>query len=252
MKAVPRRAALASLAGIAFASMSSRLAAADLEPISAKTLSGRTVSAFLAVPSKTPAPAIMLIHGAHGLTGYYKSTAIEFAKEGFVALAIDLYDGQLDASRDVYFLMATANENPQRTAETITTWIDWLKHDQRTNSAIALVGYSFGAEWALRISLSVPVEATVIYVGLILPTVEELARLRGPTLGLFADWGNDPPLASVDILERRMKQAGKSFEVHTYAAGHGFGNREFADYNKPAAEAAWAATLKFLRANLKS
>jgi dienelactone hydrolase len=49
-----------------------------------------------------------------------------------------------------------------------------------------------------------------------------------------------------------MKEAGKSFEVHWYSVGHAFANPEFpGDYNKMAAEAAWASTIEFLLRNLR-
>ena len=47
-----------------------------------------------------------------------------------------------------------------------------------------------------------------------------------------------------------MKEAGKSFKIHWYAANHGFMNPEFADYNKEAADASWASTIEFLHRNL--
>jgi len=51
--------------------------------------------------------------------------------------------------------------------------------------------------------------------------------------------------------KQRMKEAGKSFEVHWYSVGHASANPEFSDYNKAAADAAWANTVEFLHRNLR-
>jgi carboxymethylenebutenolidase len=101
-------------------------------------------------------------------------------------------------------------------------------------------------------SASIKVDATVLYVGMAQLTVDELAHLDGPVLGHFSDRGDDPIPDNVRGLEERMKEAGKSFEVHWYSVGHAFANPEFpGDYNKMAAEAAWASTIEFLLRNLR-
>jgi dienelactone hydrolase len=53
---------------------------------------------------------------------------------------------------------------------------------------------------------------------------------------------------NVKGLEQRIKEVGKSFEVHWYSVGHAFANPE---YNKAAADAAWASTVEFLHRNLR-
>jgi carboxymethylenebutenolidase len=227
-----RRTALIGLAGLPFALFAGRSASgeAGLETVTTNAADGRQLTAFLAVPSKTPAPAVLMLHGFHGLSDWYKSTAIEFAKQGFVGLVFNYHAGI--------------------PSENIPAWAQWLKHDQRTNGKLAIVGYSSGAELALRSSVSIPVDATVLYVGMDELTVDELTHLKGPVLGQFSDRGVDPNPDNVKRLEGRMKEAGKSFEIHWYAANHGFMNPEFADYNKEAADASWASTIEFLHRNL--
>ena len=94
-----RRAVVTSIAGLPLAAILAdpRLAAmaADaLETVSADTPGGRTVSAALAVPAKIPAPAVLLVHEWWGLNDQIKTMAAEFAREGFLALAVDLYEGK--------------------------------------------------------------------------------------------------------------------------------------------------------------
>ena len=56
---------------------------------------GRKVSGSLALPAKAPAAAVLLIHEWWGLNDQIKSVAAEFARLGYVALALDMYAGKV-------------------------------------------------------------------------------------------------------------------------------------------------------------
>ena len=71
-----------------------RAAAAALEEVSLTTTGGRPVKAALALPAAQPAPSLMLIHEWWGLNDQIKAVAAECAKQGYAALAVDLYDGR--------------------------------------------------------------------------------------------------------------------------------------------------------------
>ncbi len=240
MITIPRRMLLAGLASVALATVpkSGRRALADtaLEDVSVKTPSGRTVSAVLAVPATVPAPSVLLIHGSGGLSDLYKSWAMEFAKEGFVGLAVDLYGGQ--------------PRTDDAMGETLVAWIEWLKGDGRTNGKVGIVGWSFGAKWALKASLAAPVEATVMYVSVTWPR-DELTRLKGPVLGHFGERDPSTSKSLVEMFEARMKEAGKSAEVHWYAGDHYFPFPPLPSYDKKLADTAWTRTVDFFRANLR-
>lgn len=173
MTKIPRRMVLTGLATAPFVAKLTGLnrpasAQTGLEIVSVKTPSGRSVSGVVAVPLTDPAPAVLLIHGISGLTDWVKVFTDQFARDGFLALAVDLFDGRTakdDAARAV--LRNETNSNPAKAAETIAAWIEWLKADRRTNGKVGVVGWSFGARWALEASINTPVEATVVYVGLV-------------------------------------------------------------------------------------
>ena len=55
-----------------------------------------TVSGFLAVPEKPGRyPALVVIHEWWGLTDWVKEQTTKLAQQGYVALAVDLYRGQV-------------------------------------------------------------------------------------------------------------------------------------------------------------
>ena len=142
-----------------------RAAAAEgLETVSVTTADGRTEKAALAVPAKTPAPAVLLIHQWWGLNDQIKAMAAEFAKEGFLALGVDLYEGKVasDAAAAQSYMQAL---EPNKATQTLVAWINWLKQDKRSTGKIATVGWCFGGGWSLNASIAAPVDATVIYYG---------------------------------------------------------------------------------------
>jgi carboxymethylenebutenolidase len=72
-----------------------RAAAAGLETVSITTEGGRTVNAALAVPHHAPAPTVLVDHEWWGLNPQIKSVAAELAREGYTALAVDLYGSRV-------------------------------------------------------------------------------------------------------------------------------------------------------------
>ena len=96
---ITRRSILKGLTGVPLATvladpLIARAIAAGLEVVTT-VAGGKTVAAALALPAKVPAPTVMLIHEWWGLNDQIKSVAAELAKKGYMALAIDLYDGKV-------------------------------------------------------------------------------------------------------------------------------------------------------------
>jgi len=254
MTVVPRRSVLTGLAGLPLAAVLAdpRLAAAaaaSLEPVSLTTPSGRTVNAALGVPAAMPAPTVILIHEWWGLNDQIKAVAAEMANQGYLALAVDLYDGKTATDPGTaQSLMQGIDANAS--TETLVTWGDWLKQEPRSTGKLGTVGWCFGGAWSLNASIATPVDGTVIYYGRVERSVEDLAKLKGPVLGHFAEldqWINHDMVGG---FEKNMAAAGKSLEVHWYNADHAFANPTGDNYRKPEAELAWSRTLDFLKAHL--
>ncbi len=242
-------AAAAPLSAILADARLARAAAAGLEPVSHTTASGRTVAGVLAVPAPAKAPAVLLIHEWWGLNDQIKAMAAELAKEGFLALACDLYDGKATADPDEANRLVKAIDAAQAT-ETLASWIDWLAAQPRATGKTASLGWCFGGGWSLRAALARPLAATVIYYGRVDVPAGQLARLHGPVLGHFAtrdQWINKP---MVDSFTDAMRAAGKPLTVYWYDADHAFANPSGGRYDEEDAKLAWGRTLSFLRDNL--
>jgi len=225
--------------------------AATLETVQLTTPGGQRVSAALALPAQRPAPAVMLIHEWWGLNDQIKTMAAELAKEGYVALAIDLYDGKVatdPADARSYMSQVT----PQGGIDTVTAWGDWLKRHDAGSGKLGTIGWCFGGGWSLNASLAQPVDATVIYYGRLEQDAGKLAALKGPVLGHYATkdkWINQ---AMVDGFDAAMRQAGRANTSHWYEADHAFANPTSSRYDAADAKLAWRRTLDFFDENLKA
>lgn len=229
--------------------MLSRAMAAAHDAVSITTSDGRTVNATLAVPSTVPAPAMILIHEWWGLNAQIKAIAGEFAKQGYVAIAVDLYDGEV-ATDPTNARRLMGGVDPEQATATLGGWIDWALSQKFVNGRIGTVGWCFGGGWSLNASIARPVDATIVYYGNVARKAPDLGKLKGPVLGHYAEsdqWINH---AMVDGFEAEMKQAGKPFTSHWYDAHHGFANPTTARYDKEDAALSWSRTLEFLKANL--
>ena len=227
-----------------------RAAAEALEAVSLTTPGGRTVIAALAIPMRTPAPAVLLVHEWWGLNDQIKTVAAEFANQGYTALAVDLYDGKVATTRDsarAYMQQVDA----AAATETLAAWIDWLKGHPAVTGKIGTVGWCFGGGWSLNASLARKVDATVVYYGRVTKTAAELAALDGPVLGHFATLDKFINRTMVGGFEKAMDAAGKTYESHWYEADHAFANPTGARYDADDAALAWKRTLAFFAAHLR-
>lgn len=239
------------LAAILADPMLASAAAADTETVSIQTPSGHTISGALAIPATLPAPCMLLIHEWWGLNDHIRAMSAEFARDGYIALSCDLYNGKVAEAGDrdmAQSLMKSVDGN--QATETVTAWVEWLRRHDNGTGKLGTVGWCFGGGWSLNASLSSPVDATVVYYGRVSKTAEELSSLNGPVLGQFANndkWINQK---MVSDFESAMDSAGKTYTNHWYDADHAFANPTSGRYDQEDAALAWQRTREFLSKHL--
>ena len=252
-----RRRFLAGLATLPLATVLaipqlSRAAAGRTEDIFITRSGGLPVSGALALPDAEEAPAILLIHEWWGLNDQIKSMAVEFAKLGYMALAVDLYGKP--ATTDPQQARAMMQQvDSEAATDALVHWVDWLTDHPRSNGKVATIGWCFGGGWALNAAIAAPVEATVIYYGNVSRTADALRALRGPVLGHFASRDQWINAEMVGGFEQAMAEAGHGahLDVRWYDADHAFANPTSSRYDAPDAALSWERTRGFLRAHLR-
>jgi carboxymethylenebutenolidase len=220
------------------------------------TVNGREISGYLAYPAAAEGglPAVLVFHEWWGLNDNIKSMADQLAGQGYVALAADLYGGQVAAQPEAArSLMEQALKDRDAMGTNLRQAHAYLK-EQIKATRIGTIGWCFGGSLSLEAALLVPdgVDATVIYYGHVNETAEQLKPLKAPVLGLFGGADNGIPVEMVRQFETNLKGLGKPVEIHIYeGANHAFANPSGGNYKADAAADAWQKSLAFLAQHLK-
>ncbi|MCW8915377.1 MAG: dienelactone hydrolase family protein [Magnetovibrio sp.] len=220
------------------------------EPVSIDMPSGKKAMGYIAMPATLPAPTVLLIHEWWGLNDQIKSVAAEFAKMGYIAVAVDMYRGQYATDRQGAMKLMKALDINDGT-EQMVSWVDWLKNHKDSTGKVGTIGWCFGGGWSLNTSIATPVDATIIYYGRVNKSAEELATLKSPVLGHFGTLDKNINADMVGGFEKAMMAAGKTeLTVHWYEANHAFANPTGSRYDEADAELAWQRTAAFFKQHL--
>jgi len=213
---------------------------------------GHQTHGYLATPAGGKGPGILVIQEWWGLVPHIKHVADRFAAEGFTALAPDMYHGKTadepDGAGKLFMALNIAQAEKDLQGAT--------KHLKAHSSTakIGVVGFCMGGQLALfAATLDPSIGATVNFYGIHPNVKPDYRKLSGPVLGLFAEKDSfvNPDVAKG--VDKAIKEAGKSSEIHIYpGVDHAFFNdTNTAAYNKAAADDAWKRTLALFRQHLK-
>ncbi len=226
------------------------------EMVTYATVKGKEIRGYLAYPAQAEGglPAVLLFHEWWGLNDNIKSMAKQLAAQGYVALAADLYGGQMAAEPEAARgLMSAALADRDGLSQNLRQANAFLK-EQIKATRVGTIGWCFGGAISLRTALLLPdqIDAAVIYYGHVGSDPAELKALAAPLLGLFGGADGGIPVDSVRAFEQTLRSLGKSVEIHIYeGADHAFANPSGGHYKADAAQDAWARSLVFLATYLK-
>lgn len=212
---------------------------------------------FLAVPADAiePLPGLLVIHDWWGLNDDIKAMTRRLAAEGYVALAVDLYDGSVaETPEQAQVLMSRVVSDPQNARANLKQAYQYLDK-YALSPKIGSIGWAFGGGWSLQTGLMLPnkLDAVVMYSGQLVSDSSELAKLDMPLLGLFAELDGSVPVHDVQAFRDNLRRLGKPSQVLIYPhVKGGFAMPGARNYDAKAAADAWTATLAFLDQNLKS
>lgn len=217
---------------------------------------GNDVRGYLSTPDSAmgPLPALVVIHEWWGLDEHIKAMTDRLAGEGYVALAVDMYNGSVATTPDsAQVFMRRVMGNRDDATAMLTTAVNWLETEKAAPS-MGVIGWCFGGAWSLNTALAVPekIDATVIYYGNLNTDPAALDRLDMPILGIFGAEDQGIPVASVNRFETVLDSLGKDADIHIYeGANHAFANSSGGNYHAEAAADAWEKTVAFLNQHLK-
>lgn len=208
---------------------------------------------YLAIPEGGNGPGVVVIQEWWGLVDHIKDVCDRFAAEGFVALAPDLYHGQVAQSPDEAgkLMMALRIDEAERDLGGAIEYL--LAHDAAIGRKVGTVGFCMGGALSLYAATkNSKVGACVVFYGGHPNVKPDLPNLQAPVLGIYGERDRSVTPERVHELEHELKELGKSIEVHIYpAADHAFFNDQRSEvYNAEAAADAWQRVVEFLRRHL--
>ncbi|HTP52683.1 MAG TPA: dienelactone hydrolase family protein [Anaeromyxobacteraceae bacterium] len=219
--------------------------------ISFPRTTGKSAQGYLAEAKDPKAPGVVVIQEWWGLQGQIKAVCDRLAAAGFTALAPDLFDGKVVPYHDSPAAEAAMKslDFKAATSEAVRGAAQFLK---KRGGKVAITGFCMGGALTVIAAVHVPeFDAAVCFYGLPPESVAAPKDIRVPFQGHFArqdDWCTP---AVVDEFERKLKEAGKKFEIYRYDGHHAFMNSErTAVYSDEAAKLAWDRSLQFLREKL--
>lgn len=201
---------------------------------------------YLAKPKSAPRGGILVLRAWWGLNDVTKDFCNRLAKEGYLALAPDLYGGEIsttpaDAER---LRKQKVKRNP--THKQIFDALKQLK-TEANGAPIALIGFSLGAWLGLWLVEEKPkdIDATVLFYG---ARGGEYAKTKSACLGHFAETDEFVAASGRKKLEKTLKAAGREVTFHVYPeTRHWFFENDRPEYNRQAAKLAWERTTEFLK-----
>jgi len=220
------------------------------------TVNGQPVYGYLAEPlhAHGAPPGIIVIHEWWGLNDNIRSMADQFAGEGYIALAVDLYHGQVAATPEAAVkLMKGVLDDTAAASSNLRQAYAYL-HNTEHAPRVGVIGWCFGGGWSLQTALMLPdqINATVMYYGRPVNDVAALSKLQMPLMGFFGEEDKGITPADVHAFEAALKQAHVNAEIHEYpGAGHAFANPSGENYRPAVAADAWKRTLAFFARYLK-
>jgi len=224
------------------------------------------VTSAYAAYSKTATPesaGVVVIQHVWGVDAQIRDVVRRFAKEGYVAIAPDLYSGMGAPSGDTatdfsLFVPFAQKLDPNRVQRCVSGAFAWIAHRAAPKSAagpkVGVTGFCMGGAIALKTaSVNPRFSAAAVWYGRIRPAgtatgtpdaaLDYTDTISMPLLGSYG--GRDTGIPVADVLELR-KRLNVPNDIKIYdEAGHAFFDDQRASYVPSAAVDAWKRTLNW-------
>lgn len=215
---------------------------------------GHICEGYMAAPPSGSGPAVVVIQEWWGLVPHIEDLVERFAKEGFLAIAPDLYHGRTTKSPDEAGKLLMELD-VDRARQEITGAAEYLiGRPECTSRTFGVVGFCMGGALAQHVATtSDKVGAAVSFYGGFKQVDTPWENLTAPLLLIYGENDRGVPASQGIELEKKLRAMGKEVNVVTYTgADHAFFNDSRPEiFNPEAAQDAWTRTVLLFRQNLR-
>ncbi|MEP7307531.1 MAG: dienelactone hydrolase family protein [Acidobacteriota bacterium] len=219
---------------------------------------GNMASGYLAKPPAGSGPGVLVIQEWWGLDSGIKEMSDRLAAAGFVALAPDLYHGEL-AGHDEMDKAAHLMQSmpPDRAGRDMSGAVDYLaSHAAVAGPGIGVVGFCMGGMLSFLIAANRPdkVKAVVPFYGFPQGNMEpDWSKLAAPVSGHMAEHDDFFSPAAAHALETKLRAMGKDVTLTVHpGTGHAFmgPHNALGTRNETLAAQIWPQAVSFLHEHL--
>ena len=189
---------------------------------------GSTASGYLVRPESGSGAGVLVLQEWWGLDSGIKEMAERLAEAGFVALAPDLYHGELAGHTEMDKAgVLMQSMPPDRAGRDMSGAVDFLAaHDAVTSDGIGVVGFCMGGLLSFIIAVNRPdmVKAIVPFYGFPQGDAEpDWSALTAPVRGHMAEHDDYFGPEAAKALEAKLQAMGKDVTLTVHpGTGHAF------------------------------
>ncbi len=218
---------------------------------------GGKYGGYLSLPPLGKGPGLVLFQEIFGVNRHIRAVADQYALDGFVVLAPDLfwreaprvelgYEGA-DRERGIALMKGA---EPKQLAEDVKTTVAALRARPEVTGKVGAVGYCMGGRLAYAAAVIANVDAaSCFYGGGIQDQLDRVASIRCPIQFHYGAKDTGIPMEAVEKVKAAF--AGKKAEFWIYPdAGHGFNCWDRAAYHAPSAALSHGRALEFFAPTL--
>jgi len=215
---------------------------------------GTIARGYLAIPAELPAPATVVLQEWWGVDDHIRSVCDRFAAEGFLALAPDLYRGDVttEPSEAEQKMMALSMDQAEKDMRGAVGYL--ADHEGFRGPGVGAVGFCLGGGLAIWAAAASPdVRAAVTYYYVMPHGKPSFSSIRAAVLGHFGMRDEFVSVEAAQALGAELRNAGVRARFEHYpGAGHAFFNDadRLGTYDAQAAERSWQSTIEFLHQEL--
>lgn len=193
-------------------------------------------------------PGVLVVHSGRGLTEFTEQLCGRLAHHGFVAYAIDLFDGQRPETIEEASA-AKSDLDPTEAVSRLEDAVEFLSgYREVSRTQIGVLGIGFGGELALELVDTTPdyIGALVVYYGF---ADIDWGGLATPFLGHFAELDPEISRSMLRAAQQRVSAGGHrgEFKIYEGTEPSFFEEEPTARFDPTAARKSWETTNEFLR-----
>lgn len=222
-----------------------------------------TIAGYSARPAgRADLPVVVLVHEIWSVHEYFRDLCRRLAKEGYLAVAPDLYGRQGDVSdKDIDAIRAIVGQVPDaQVMSDLDAAVAWAAKSGGDAGRLGVTGFCWGGRitWLYAAHSSAVKAAAAWYGPLARPgtpltprqPIDIAAELKAPVLGLYGGADAGIPNDTVEQMRGALAAAGQPSEIVLYPdMPHAFHADYRPTYRKPAAEDGWKRMLEWFRSH---